>query len=129
MQEDNASMKRTLAMISAGLLAAVMAGPAMAQIAPPATTAYGEHHEYVEGFDNYLDQHPDLSAQLGKNPRLIDDPAYLANHPELREYLHAHPHQAMAFRSHPDRFMHREHVYNRGARHWDHHHGERAAVN
>jgi hypothetical protein len=121
MQEDYAAMKRTLTIISAGLLAAVIAGPAMAQMAPPVTTGYGEHHQYVAGFDNYLDRHPDVNAELSRNPRLIDDPAYLANHPELHAYLHAHPNEAMAFRSHPDRFMHREHVYNRTERHWWNH--------
>jgi hypothetical protein len=121
-QEDDKSMKRTLTIISAGLLAAVIAGPAMAQMAPPVTTEYGEHHQYVEGFDSYLDRHPDVNAELSRDPRLIDDPAYMANHPELREYLHAHPEAAEAFRSHPDRFMHREHVYNRTERRWDRRH-------
>ena len=59
----------------------------MAQSAP-VTTEYGEHHPYVEGFDGYLDQHPEVREQLSHDPHLIDDPAYMANHPELRDYMH-----------------------------------------
>ncbi len=119
-------MKRTLTTISAVLLSAALSVPLIAQAQPmdypPVNTGYGEHHPYVEGFDGYLDNHPDVRAELARNPRLIDDPAYMANHPELRDYMHNHPREAQAYRSHPDRFMHREHVYNRSERRWDWHH-------
>jgi hypothetical protein len=124
MQEDRKTMKLTASIISAALLSAALATPLMAQMAPPppVNTGYGEHHPYVEGFDNYLDKHPDVNAELSRDPRLIDDPAYLANHPELRDYMHDHPRERMAFREHPGHFMHREHVYDRSVRHWDRHH-------
>ena len=116
-------MKRTLTIISAALLSAALSAPMIAQASPtyypPANTEYGEHHPYVEGFDNYFDSHPDVRGELARNPRLIDDPAYMANHPELREYMHNHPREAEVYRSHPDRFMHREHVYNHSERRWD----------
>jgi len=119
MQEDDTTMKRTITIISAALLTTalatpLMARPAMAQV----TTEYGEHHPYVEGFDSYLDKHPDVTQQLSHDPHLIDDPAYMANHPELRDYIREHPRAAADFRRHPDRFMHREHVYNRSERRW-----------
>jgi hypothetical protein len=114
---------RTLTIVAATLLStALAAAPSMAQVPPPVNTAYGEHHPYVEGFDNYLDKHPEVRGELSRDPRLIDNPAYLSKHPELRDYMHEHPREAAAFRSHPDRFMHREHVYNRGVRRWDRHH-------
>jgi hypothetical protein len=120
-------MKRTLTIISAALMSAALSLPMIAQASPtyypPVNTGYGEHHPYVEGFDdNYLDSHPDVRAELARNPRLIDDPAYMANHPELRDYMHNHPREAEAYRSHPDRFMHREHVYNHSVRRWDSRH-------
>ncbi|MGD0289481.1 MAG: hypothetical protein ABSC63_07505 [Candidatus Binataceae bacterium] len=121
-------MKRTLTIISAALFSTALATPLMTPVAmaqtAPVNTEYGEHHRYVEGFDSYLDRHPEVRTQLSHDPHLIDDPAYMASHPELREYLHAHPHAAMAFRRHPDRFMHREHVYNRSERRWDRRHDE-----
>ena len=117
-------MKRTLTILSAALLTAAIAAPLRAQVPPPVpvNTAYGAHHPDVEGFDNYLYDHPEVRGELSKDPRPIDDPAYMAKHPELRDYMHEHPREAAAFRRHPDRFMHREHVYNRSVRHWDKHH-------
>src|ERR1700674_3449905 len=124
-QEDRTTMKRTVSIISAALLSTALATPLMAQVAsppilvaPPVTTEYGEHHPYVEGFDGYLDRHPEVRRQLSHDPRLIDDPAYMANHPELREYMHEHPRAAADFRRHPDHFMHREHIYNRSEARW-----------
>ncbi|HEX3409965.1 MAG TPA: hypothetical protein VHS07_06765 [Candidatus Binataceae bacterium] len=105
------------------LAALSLSSTALAQSAP-VNTVYGQHHPNVEGFDNYLDQHPDVRQQLSRNPHLIDNPEYLANHPELRDYMHEHPRAATAFRRHPDRFMHREHVYNRSERRWDRRHGQ-----
>jgi uncharacterized protein (DUF2267 family) len=126
MQEDRTTMKRTVTIISAALFTTaltvpLMSGPAMAQNAP-VNTEYGEHHHYARGFDGYLDQHPEMREQISHNPHLIDDPAYLAQHPELRDYMHDHPRAAAAFRRHPDRFMHREHIYNRTEARWDRHH-------
>ena len=120
-------MKRTVTIVSAALFTCALAlplapRPAMAQAAAPVTTEYGEHHRYVEGFDGYLDQHPEVREQLSHDPHLIDDPAYMANHPELRDYMHDHPRAAATFRHHPDRFMHREHVYNRTEARWDRRH-------
>jgi hypothetical protein len=128
MQEDR-RMKRTVTIISAALLSTALAVPLMAKTAlaqaAPITTEYGEHHPYVEGFDGYLDQHPEVREQINHDPHLIDNPEFIENHPELREYMHNHPRAAADFRRHPDRFMHREHVYNRSEARWERRHHER----
>jgi hypothetical protein len=116
-------MKRSLTLISAGLLVAAMAATGVAQEGPP-TTPYRAHHQYVEGFDGYLDNHPDVRSELSAHPHLIDNPEYMAKHPELRDYMHDHPQAAATFRRHPDAFINREHVYNRSERRWDRRHGE-----
>jgi hypothetical protein len=115
-------MKRTLTILSAALLTTALATPLMAQPVPPVTTEYGEHHPNVETFDSYLDTHPDVRHQLNENPHLIDNPKYIANHPDLQSYMQEHPRAAEAFRRHPYRFEHREHVYNRTERRWDRRH-------
>jgi hypothetical protein len=99
----------------------------LAQQAPdqPIRTEYGKTHPYVEHFDGYLDQHPEVTEQLRKNPHLIGNPQYLAAHPELAGYLHGHPRMARAFERHPERFMHREHRYDRSERRAEGRHGER----
>lgn len=115
-------MKRTLIALSAALLTTALATPLMAQPVPPVNTAYGEHHPNVETFDSYLDAHPEQRAELSKNPALIDNPRYVAHHPELQTFMHDHPDATHAFRRHPYAFEHREHVYNRSERRWDRRH-------
>ena len=117
-------MKRQALLLSAAaLVAGALALPAFAQENP--NTAYGQHHQYVERFDNYLDAHPEVSQDLRKNPHLIDGPAFIAHHPELHTYLEKHPHVREAFRRHPDRFMHREHRYEMSENRWDKRHDRR----
>jgi hypothetical protein len=74
----------------------------------------------VERFDRgYLDEHPEIAREFGRNPRLVDDPRYLANHPGLDAYLAAHPQVRTELQAHPDRFMSdewREDVYGPGWR-------------
>jgi len=62
--------------------------------------------------DNYLDHHPEVSQQLNKDPRLIDNPQYIASHPGLHEYLENHPAAGEAWKSHPDKFINHEDQYH-----------------
>jgi hypothetical protein len=67
----------------------------------------------VGRFDNgYLDEHPEVAQQLGHDPRLVDNPQFLANHPGLDEYFKNHPEVRSDLQNHPDRFMAREHYYD-----------------
>jgi hypothetical protein len=118
-------MQRALTFLAAALLTGTLATSAFAQAAgypaaPAPATEYGEHHPYVEHFDNYLDKHPELAEQLRHNPSLINDPNYVSKHPELQEYLQHHPHIAAAFSKHPYAFMRREHRYERGENRIEH---------
>lgn len=54
--------------------------------------------------DEYLSKHPALAKQLNENPRLIDDPKFLAAHPSLDTYLKDHPGTANEWKSHPEAF-------------------------
>ena len=62
------TMKRTLAILSAALLTAAIAAPVCAQVPPrvPVNTAYGARHPDVEGFDRYLEQHPEVRGELSR---------------------------------------------------------------
>jgi hypothetical protein len=61
----------------------------------------------------YLDDHPAAARQLQQNPRLIDDPQFLANHPGLKAYLNNHPEIREDIKEHPDAFMDREKRFER----------------
>jgi hypothetical protein len=73
---------------------------------------YGITHGEVARFDEgYLDKHPEVAQALGKDPRLIDNPQFVAGHPGLHEYLENHPGIRAELKAHPDRFMGRERYF------------------
>ena len=61
--------------------------------------------------DNYFDKHPEVAKELSKNPRLVDDPQYVANHPGLKDFLEDHPKVREDIKSHPNAFMKRYNKY------------------
>jgi hypothetical protein len=74
----------------------------------------------VASFDRFLDQHPQIERDLRANPGLVDDPAYMKQHPELREYLQKHPAVRQDLRQHPREFMKRERQWERHERRREH---------
>jgi hypothetical protein len=55
-------------------------------------------------FDRFLDRHREIAEQLRKNPKLINDEAYVKGHPELQTYLQDHPEFRETVRKDPDAF-------------------------
>ena len=72
---------------------------------------YGREPHPLANTDHYFDQHPEVAQQLNKDPRLVDDPRYVADHPGLHEFLQTHPVAREEWKSHPYRYMHREDHY------------------
>ncbi len=66
----------------------------------------------VADMDRFLDDHPEIAEQLRKDPSLIDNHKWVADHRALQEYLQEHPRVADAFRAHPDAFMRGEDRYD-----------------
>jgi S1-C subfamily serine protease len=50
-----------------------------------------ESHHLLKAFEKFLDAHPAIAADINKDAALVDDPDYLAKHPELKDFLNAHP--------------------------------------
>jgi hypothetical protein len=67
----------------------------------------------VADFNWFLDRHPEIAEQLRKDPSLIDNHRFVADHPQLQEYVQTHRKIADAFRTHPDQFMRDEERYER----------------
>jgi hypothetical protein len=59
----------------------------------------------IDEMGHFLNGHPEIAEQLRKDPSLIDNRTWVANHPALQEYMQTHPQVADAFRAHPDAFM------------------------
>jgi hypothetical protein len=61
----------------------------------------------LASFDRFLSDHPWIAAALHRNPRLIDEPHYVAKHPGLQEYLMRHPEVREELRETPRYFEER----------------------
>ena len=97
-------MKRALTTLTAALIfSGAFGSAAMAQYpAPNPGITRGEVSRFDRG---YLDEHPEIASQLGHDPRLVDNPHFLATHPGLDSYLAGHPGIRTELQSHPNRFM------------------------
>src|SRR5580658_7024374 len=69
------------------------------------------NHRDLEEMGHFMNNHPEIAEQLRKDPSLIDNREWVANHPALQEYLRTHIQVADAFRAHPDAFMRDEERY------------------
>ncbi|HET7442267.1 MAG TPA: hypothetical protein VFJ47_13265 [Terriglobales bacterium] len=67
----------------------------------------------LRNWDEYIDKHRDVQADLSKNPNLIDDPKYLSSHPHLREFLEKHPNTREELKENPQKFLNREKQYEK----------------
>jgi hypothetical protein len=101
-------MKRAIKILSVALLAVAFAAPAMAQegginrdITPTE----------VSNFNNFLNKHPKMSAELSRNPQLVDNPNFIANHPELHEFMQNHQGVREELKKTPGQFMSRDWRY------------------
>ena len=76
----------------------------------------------LQNFDRFLDGHPAVEQDLRKDPRLIENRAYVDSHPELKEFLGSHPGVREEIKETPRYFMEREERYDRN--HQDITHGQ-----
>jgi hypothetical protein len=61
-------------------------------------------HKGLNNMDALAREHPKVADELKNNPRLIDDPKYLASHPGLDNYLAKHPEIRQEAQAHPEAF-------------------------
>jgi hypothetical protein len=87
--------------------------PTQNQPAPMPQSGNDITRQEVVDFNRFLDSHPEVAEQLRKDPSLIDNRRWVADHPALQQYLREHPEVADAFRAHPDAFMRDEDRYGR----------------
>lgn len=63
--------------------------------------------------DRYFDQHPKLARQLQRNPKLVDNPEFMENHPGFQNYLQKHPEIKDDIKQNPYAFQKRQRQYER----------------
>lgn len=59
-------------------------------------------------FDRFMDGHPEIAEQLRKNPSLVQDKDFEANHPALQQYFRENPGVREEIQENPNAFMHQE---------------------
>jgi hypothetical protein len=67
----------------------------------------------LANMDRFLDSHPEISEQLRRDPSLVNDRAFVKNHPALQEFLEQHPGVREEVRENPNGFMHQEQRFDR----------------
>jgi len=75
----------------------------------------------LSNFDHFLNNHDKIARDLRSNPNLVNDPAYIRSHPDLKEFLSNHHGVRDELRQNPGRFLAREGWYegpNRSSRDW-----------
>ena len=74
------------------------------------------NRQELQNFDNFLDTHPAIDAELTKNPRLIESPEWVSAHPELKAFMASHPGVREEMKETPRFFMHREEQFDKSGR-------------
>jgi hypothetical protein len=72
-------------------------------------------HE-VKTTDAFLAKHPETAKELEKDPNLINNKQYLAQHPALQNYLNTHPNTASEWQNHPGAFTRDAENYEKAQR-------------
>jgi hypothetical protein len=83
----------------------------------------GSRHQTMEEFDRWKQKNPETREELRKDPSLMNNPEYLAKHPELQKFMDEHPNFKKAAKKNPERLMHKS--YN--VKHQDKERHRRAA--
>ena len=65
----------------------------------------------LRNFDRFLDAHPQIRADLQKNPALVNDSGYLQQHTDLKDFLQSHAGVREELRENPSAFMKAERSY------------------
>jgi serine protease Do len=73
------------------LLLALLLTLFVAEAFPQQQRAGKNSHDKLQTFESFLEKNPALAVALYKDPALVDDPNYLAQHPDLQRLLKANP--------------------------------------
>ena len=82
-------------------------GEAAPPKAPAAANPNASPAAEMTRFATFLDQHSDIEARLRENAELLNDPAFLKNHPSLGRFLTSHPKVNDELVAQPRWFLHR----------------------
>jgi hypothetical protein len=65
----------------------------------------GSRSETAMDFDKYMRKNPQVRQEVEKDPSLLNNPDYLAKHPDLQKFMNQHPDFQRAAAKNPDRMV------------------------
>lgn len=65
----------------------------------------GARHATDMAFDKWLRKNPDSAAEIRKDPSLLNNPDYLAKHPDLQGFMNDHPEFKSAVAKNPNKVV------------------------
>ena len=96
-------IKRTS--LSIALATTMCMGMALAQNSSADAGVVAPTTAETNTMDHYLNTHPEAAKQLHDDPSLINNPQWLAQHPNVQSYLNSHPGMKADAVSHPNEFV------------------------
>jgi phage-related protein len=67
----------------------------------------------LANMDRFMDRHPEIAEQLKRDPSLVNNPKFVADHPALQQFLAEHPGVREEYTENPNGFMRQENRFDR----------------
>ena len=67
----------------------------------------GARNNTDQAFDHWMRQNPQASQEIRNDPSLLNNPQYMANHPDLQKFMNEHPDFKNAVAKNPNKVVHR----------------------
>jgi phage-related protein len=113
MKRKGIAIQYWLAALALGTLISVAPAKAQSPGAAPPDRDADLTHQQLAAFDQFLDNHPELSEQLRKDPSLVSNQEFVNNHPDLQRYLQEHPEVREDLNQNPSAVMNQEQRFDR----------------
>ncbi len=68
----------------------------------------GQNRQELASFNQFLNNHHEISEQVRKDPSLVDNDEFVKNHPDLQTYLQDHPEVRNQLRDNPNGLLQAE---------------------
>lgn len=113
------------------ITAALLVGQFAIRVRPAAAQSWGYSQQmmFEDGnFNHFAAANPEIAQQLVRDPNLVNDPRYLATHPQLVSFMNKYPYAAASLRENPQAFLRQDmrssglNPGNAGEPPHDHHH-------
>jgi hypothetical protein len=97
--------------LTISIAAVLLVGQVGLRVLPAAAQSWGYSQQmmFEDGnFNHFAAANPQIAQQLLHDPNLVNDPRYLATHPQLVNFMKKYPYAAASLRANPQAFLHQD---------------------